>query len=375
MDKTSKTIDKLVQLARIGATGDSERLRIQAMRLIHSLKKDGDPVADKLQEAIFSAGKTKPSTRALRKRELELAPAQVPTDSESGSELLLIEDEVTLPNEFICDELIASQLQILVDERNNAKKLNSLGMSPTKTVLFTGAPGVGKTMAARKIAMDLHLPLYTLDLATVISSFLGKTGTNLKSALEFAEQSSCVLLLDELDAIAKKRDDISDVGEMKRIVTVILQELDRWPQESLLISATNHLELIDTAVRRRFDQVIDFPMPNSALLFDLGMSLVTPADKLSKKWIEALSIVYEGASFSDFTRELNRLRRLLVISSGSDVEKVFASIFANEAQKLDIERKKKLTVCLIEQAKLSQRAACRITGLARDTIRKEAANG
>src|SRR5665213_3572636 len=122
-------------------------------------------------------------------------------------------------------------------------------------------PGVGKTLAARWIARELHRPLLTLDLSAVMSSFLGRTGANVRHVLDYAKGVDCVLLLDELDSIAKRRDDASDVGELKRLVTVLLQEIDDWPSTGLLIAATNHSDLLDPAVWRRFEMRVNFPMP------------------------------------------------------------------------------------------------------------------
>jgi len=116
-------------------------------------------------------------------------------------------------------------------------------------------------MLARWCATQLDLPLLYLDLATTISSFLGKTGFNLRRVLDYARSRPCVLLLDEFDSIAKRRDDATELGELKRIVNVLLKELEEWPMHSVLVAATNHPELLDSAIRRRFDLTLDLPMP------------------------------------------------------------------------------------------------------------------
>ena len=121
---------------------------------------------------------------------------------------------------------------------------------------------MGKTMAAQWVATQLGLPLAVLDLSSVMSSLLGKTGINLRHAFDYAKQSECVLLLDELDAIGKRRGDDSDVGE--RLVTVLLQQVDDWPDGAGLILG-NHPELLDAAVWRRFDLAVPFPEPDTEL--------------------------------------------------------------------------------------------------------------
>ena len=104
-------------------------------------------------------------------------------------------------------------------------------------------------------------PLLILDLSAVMSSYLGRTGSNLRHVLDYAKSLDCVLLLDELDAIAKRRDDSSEIGKLKRLVTVLLQQLDDWPSAGLLIAATNHTDLLDHAVWCRFEELVKFGIP------------------------------------------------------------------------------------------------------------------
>jgi len=119
-------------------------------------------------------------------------------------------------------------------------------------------------MAARRLAADLGLPLAELDLATAVSSLLGRTGLNLRRVFDYARRVPCLLFLDEFDAVAKRRDDLSDVGELKRAVNVLLKEMEAWPAASVLAAATNHPALLDPAVFRRFDLVVELPLPGVA---------------------------------------------------------------------------------------------------------------
>ena len=151
---------------------------------------------------------------------------------------------------------------MVIKEHQRAKDILQAGLTISNKLIFCGPPGVGKTLAAKWLANRLNLPLYTLNLAAVMSSYLGKTGNNVQRVFQFVSQHPCILLLDEFDAIAKKRGDDTDVGELKRLVTVLLQEFDRFSQSSKLIAATNHPTLLDPAVWRRFDVSIEFPMPD-----------------------------------------------------------------------------------------------------------------
>lgn len=158
-------------------------------------------------------------------------------------------------------------------------------------------------MTAHWLARELEIPLVVLDLATSISSYLGKTGANLRRILNYARSAPCVLLLDEFDAIAKRRDDQSDVGELKRIVNVLLKELENWPFHSVVYAATNHQEMIDPAMQRRFDLVVDMPLPGqSERAAILARSLGTFSDKVDPSLFTACAALLEEANGSDIYR-------------------------------------------------------------------------
>jgi len=369
MEHQEDIIQKLTQIIGVGATGDAEKVRIQTMRLIRTLKQTKDPLAEQLHNIVFSQHQNDSNNRPIRKVKDYGLSYPVPVDNESGADLLLVEDPVLIPHKIILTPELEQQLTWLIDERKNVNKLTSIGLVPSRTVLFTGAPGVGKTIAAKMIASILKLPLLTLDLATVISSYLGRTGNNLKSALDYARNRPCVLLLDEIDAIAKHRDDTADIGELKRLVTVMLQELDLWPQENLLIAATNHTQLLDAAVQRRFDKVIPFPFPRSAELKKVGLSLISKSDNFPRKWISSLSVFMDGISYSDFVRETNYLRKTYIINGKDAAEQAMIQLAQSHFNDIELQTKKDIALKLMKDLRLSQRAVSKMTGLHRNTLR------
>lgn len=200
--------------------------------------------------------------RALRDSTPKAAAALV--DADTRLPLVRTDPVGTERTAPVLEENVQRLVDQVINERRAADKLTAAGLVPVRSVLMSGPPGVGKTLTAGWLAGQLNLPLYTLDLASVMSSFLGRTGANVRAVLNHAQQEPCVLLLDEFDAIAKRRDDDADVGELKRLVTVILQTIDDWTPLSLLVAATNHGELLDPAVWRRFDLTIHFPLPTHA---------------------------------------------------------------------------------------------------------------
>jgi len=369
MDLNGDTLEKLVQITRFGAIGDGEKVRIHTMRLIRNLRAHGDPLASKLQDVVFSQRFDEPGMAVVRRTKETGVTAPPPTDKDSGVELLNIEDPVALPEGFMRSKEIKGPLDLIIGEFKNIKKLSSFGIKPTSKVLFTGPPGVGKTVAARYLAYKLKLPLVVLDLAAVVSSYLGRSGSNIKTALEYASSRPCVFLLDEIDSIAKKRDDTSDIGEIKRLVTVVLQELDLWQSTGILVAATNHYHLLDTAVQRRFDRVIEFKRPGFEELLEVGKLVVRREERLPKAWIVFMAKIMADTSFSEFQRELNNLRRCFLIEGENGAEEHLKSQLDLLIKPDERSLRKELAILLVKEGRASQRAASRVTGVSRDTLR------
>jgi SpoVK/Ycf46/Vps4 family AAA+-type ATPase len=258
-------------------------------------------------------------------------------------------------------------LRQVIEEHHLSDRLLHAGLNPTRAALLVGPPGVGKTLATRWISRELKLPLLVLDLSTVMSSFLGKTGGNLRRVLDYAKQAPCVLLLDELDAIAKRRDDQVEVGELKRLVTVLLQEIDEWPASSLLIAATNHSELLDPAIWRRFDVIVDFPIPDTDLLRSSVEQLLRDSN-IDGAIINMLAMVLTGCSFSEAEREINTARRVSIVKSVA-LPEALLEVIVRRVASLGFDEKRKLAAELVSRNLISQRKASALLRISRDAIR------
>lgn len=368
MDEIKELKSDLAQLARLTLSEQQEDARLFLARLIRKYR-DLDPsFTEKLD--LFLQTKPTRSSNALRK-----APARPlidqPLPIDEDSRLNLLKAYSALPDKeppVLTAELEESLTQ-LIQERRQAKKLESLGLTPSRTAIFVGPPGVGKTLTARWLAGELGVPFYVLDLTAVMSSLLGKSGNNLRAALDFAKRTPCILLLDEIDAIAKRRGDEADVGELKRLVTVILQEVDEWPTSGLLLAATNHPELIDPALWRRFDLVVEFKLPDASVVKASLKRYLGPDYPLFAQWMDILTHAFKGFSFSDIEREIQRFRRALALGTASDADLV-EDFLKTRALTLDRSARIDLAVQLAKKTRLSQHVISDVTGVSRDTIRK-----
>lgn len=367
MDEKATSPQDLVHVARLALTGRQQDIRLYLRRLVRRYKYSVPELAEELKSLLRES----PTRHSPLRKE---TPAPVPVDLESRLQLVRCETVVELDVEPILPERVQRQLTQIVQERTNLARLEEAGLAPTKSALFTGPPGVGKSLCARWLARELKLPLLILDLSAVMSSFLGRTGNNVRSVLDYAKGVDCILLLDELDAVAKRRDDSTEIGELKRLVTVLLQEIDDWPPSGLLIAATNHADLLDPAVWRRFEALIEFPMPNpdevrAAIREFLGHEL-----SKGPSWVEILAVCLQGQSYSDIQREIVNARRTAIITqnNGSDFVKM---IVQNHLDRLPRQARIQIAAQLVRNDILSQRQAHELTGVSRDTIRKAVQEG
>ncbi|KAA6096657.1 AAA family ATPase [Pantoea sp. B_9] len=282
--------DELFKLIEQGIKGNANAFTLLCRKMINSIRKNDDALASKLASLVAEGTVLRGASNK----------APLPVDGDSRRNLLQETPVDAISEEPIWSSEISTKLESIVNERINATSLFEAGLEPVKTVLLSGPPGVGKTMSAHWLAAKLNLPLLTLDLSSVMSSLLGKTGNNIKSVMDYAKEKPCVLLLDEFDAVAKRRDDDRDVGELKRLVTVLLQTIDEWPATSLLVAATNHPDILDPAVWRRFEHILKFNSPSIDLIDKyLVKNGIEPS--LSKK----LSPLLDGLSFAIINRILN----------------------------------------------------------------------
>jgi len=310
--KVHETI--LPELISAALVNDITAVQSISFSIAKSLRPENPELARLITDVVGNFSVSKNPMRAMGLKPL-------PTDIESYSEIAT----VSLPNDLASKPVLAKSTQYEVDtflsEWKNQNLLLSKNIKPSTSMLFIGAPGTGKTMSAKYIASTLKLNLVTLDLSISMSSLLGRTGQNIKKIFSYARKNPCVLLLDEFDAIAKRRDDPTDLGEIKRVVNVLLLELENWPATSIVIATSNHPELLDRAVWRRFDKVVEIENPE----FEQRIKIIT--DNLhsygydlsdeEKNLVEIASIMLVDKNASDLAKFSERIVRKMLLEKSN----------------------------------------------------------
>lgn len=258
--------DILRQLFKSFSQNDREEFHAAAMQLIQEEKaKNHNLLAHDLERILQ---KNLPKTLASNDAPWYIHP-EVPKDKDTGLDLIDIAIYRLDWSSVVLSPKNEEILEKVVLENRKRDILEAHNLKPTSKVLFCGPPGCGKTLTAKVLASVLSLPLIYVNLPSVFSSYLGETSVNLKKIFDYIQRGQWVILFDEFDAIAKGREVPNEHGEIKRLVNSLLQLIDTSNDRSIFIAATNHESLLDTAIWRRFDEVLFFEKPNYNLRYSL----------------------------------------------------------------------------------------------------------
>ncbi len=309
-------------LCRAALANPSPAFRKQVERLRNALAKDGNTKqASALTSLLTAAERTRelaPSqllrSRAPLSGETLSHNTPIPVDRETSAPLadILFPPDIR-PAPPIFNETLTLAIQTIIEEWSNFEALSALEIQPSKTCLIYGAPGTGKTRLALWIAFQLDLPIVLVKLDGLVSSFLGTTARNIGNLFSFANRHRCVLLLDEFDAIAKLRDDPQEVGEIKRVVNALIQNLDARKNIGFSIGVTNHPKLLDPAVWRRFEVQMEIPKPNFAIRTAIARYFMPPIEA-PESHLRLISWFTEGCTGAEIESLVRTYKKATALS-------------------------------------------------------------
>lgn len=272
-------------LCRTAIAHPTPALRKQIERLRDALAKGGESKqAGSLSSLLTAASKaTDMAPKGLARSRMQMPGdaltknTPLPVDRETSAPLA----EVLFPQDIraeapVFNPRVTTAIQTIVEEWANVEALTAIGLEPAKTCLIFGEPGTGKTRLALSMARELDMPVVLVRLDGLVSSFLGTTARNIGNLFTFVNRHRCVLMLDEFDAIAKLRDDPQEVGEIKRVVNALLQNLDTRKSIGFTIGITNHPRLLDPAVWRRFEVQLEIPKPEFDVRIAIARHFMAP---------------------------------------------------------------------------------------------------
>ena len=290
-------LEQIKSLIRSFGEGDESRFYATAMQIAAAEARQGHTaLAEELKKMIDKAKLSKSKESVLIKK-LPVNSAQ----KELDDLLELIRPEVKL-KDMVLSKSVRTSIQRVLDEQRKIDILESHGLTARRKLLFTGAPGCGKTMSAHVLASELGLPLFIIRLDGLISRYMGESIAKLRLVFDAMRDFRAVYLFDEFDSIGTSRSAGNEVGEIKRVLNSFLLQIEKDDSKSLIIAATNLPESLDVALFRRFDDIIQFPLPTEEdiyQLFDLeftGFGLPSTID-LRKVTHKAI-----GLSFADIHR-------------------------------------------------------------------------
>ncbi|EMX6285284.1 ATP-binding protein [Providencia rettgeri] len=309
------TAEQIKALLRSHAARDDQRFYSVALQVAAKEARQGhNKLASEIKKLV---------EQSQHSAKLELvSPKAIPfTTQQNHSELnglLELESQSVRLNELVLSKDIQDRMATVILEQRQKDKLSEFGLTPRRKLLFTGPPGTGKTMSASVLATELKLPLYTIVLDSLITRFMGETATKLRLIFEHIRQTRAVYLFDEFDAIGTQRGASNDVGEIRRVLNSFLMFVEQDNSESIIIAATNHPELLDQALYRRFDDIILFEKPQIAQIVLLIQNRLSLFDTEHFEW-KQIAEAAKGLSAAEITRSCEDAAKEAVLNHNAKV--------------------------------------------------------
>jgi SpoVK/Ycf46/Vps4 family AAA+-type ATPase len=323
--------DLLINLVKAGTLGDQPLFRKTVEAVIAEERgKNHTVLADRLADAASSV---------RQNGHAKHQPTLFPVSANIATDLFFESTPQRALEDLVLAESTRDACRELIEEQHRTSLLRSYNLEPRSRVLLTGDPGNGKTTLAESLAHALMVPFVVARYDGLIASYLGETASRLNKLFEYVRTRACVLFFDEFDTIGKERGDVHETGEIKRVVSSLLLQIDALPPHVVVVTATNHPELLDRAVWRRFQLRLELPRPTTKEVEDyfakveirLKFSLDTSPKALAEK--------LHGASYSELEDFVSDVSRRYVLSlPEANARKIVQQRLAQWQNRFDIKR-------------------------------------
>jgi SpoVK/Ycf46/Vps4 family AAA+-type ATPase len=303
----------VLALLRTHVQGDEAEFLSVAMEVAAREARLGHAhVADQIRELVDQA--------RARNSQIEKGRGSVVVLQPRGeiAGLLSVQQPTIRLSSMVLPETLEKRLRRTLLEQRQQLKLQHHNLRPRRKLLFTGPPGTGKTMTAAALAGELHLPLFTILLEGVITKFMGETAAKLRMIFQAMTIEKGVYLFDEFDALGARRAQTNDVGEIRRVLNSFLQLLEKDDSESIIIAATNHADLLDRALFRRFDDVIEYSLPDKDIAMKVIESRLARFNTQTINW-DRISDSLAGLSQGELVRASDEAAKQAILQGNNAI--------------------------------------------------------
>ncbi|MBA6154761.1 AAA family ATPase [Gelidibacter maritimus] len=319
--------EQIKSLIKSFSDGDDSRFYATAMQIAAAEARKGrQEIAEELKKLIKDSKKSKFDVGSLKNLPVNAAQKEL-------NDLL----EFTRPNDKLKDMVLNDKLKKIIirilDEQKQIEKLRQHNLFPRKKLLLTGPPGCGKTMTAKVLSNELGIPLFVIRLDGLISRYMGESIAKLRLVFDTMNEFRAVYLFDEFDSIGTTRNHGNDVGEIKRVLNSFLLQIEKDESNSLIIAATNMPENLDEALFRRFDDIINYPLPTEKQIYQFYKRELNEKLSDSGNILQNLSKKSIGLNFSDLKRVCEDFLKNILIYGEENSNLEFMTEIINSRKK------------------------------------------
>lgn len=310
------TADQVKALIQSHADLDDTRFYAIAMQVAAQAARNGHTKFSQELRKLIDQVREQRTAESLSRQQKPI-PITQPRGELAG--ILTAAYPKTRLSDMALDEKVQARIERILLEQRQRGRLKEHGFSPLRKLLFVGPPGTGKTMTAAALASELQLPLFTIQFDGLITKYLGETAAKLRLIFDTAQQTRAVYFFDEFDALGGERAAGNDVGEMRRALNSFLQFLEQDESESLIIAATNHPKLLDHALFRRFETVLEYHLPSPQVARQILEARLTLFDRKQLDWARVVEAT-EGLSHAEIARACEYVAKNAILTDTNRVD-------------------------------------------------------